>query len=178
MPQRRFIARRSPGDSMSTPRIYLFSFCISLVICIVALSACSATLATSGPSHLQASNAINTVWAGVYTPAQAETGEASYRSKCASCHGRNLEGDDDFCTLPLTGAEFWKRWGGLSVGALYEKIHRTMPENQPGSLSGDEAAAVVSFLLKANQLPAGQKDLPSEVSALNRIIMTNHGPKH
>jgi hypothetical protein len=52
-----------------------------------------------------------------------------------------------------------------------------MPENRKGSLGGDETAAIVSFLLKANELPPGQKDLPSELSTLNRITMTNRSSK-
>jgi hypothetical protein len=52
-----------------------------------------------------------------------------------------------------------------------------MPENRAGSLSGNEYAAIVSFVLKANQLPAGQKDLPAELSTLQRILITNHDPK-
>jgi len=117
------------------------------------------------------------VWGGVYTLVQAEKGEASFSQQCASCHGRELEGLEDFCTPPLAGAEFWKRWGGKSVGSLYERIQTTMPENRKGSLSGDEYAAIVSFLLKANELPPGQKDLPSELSTLNRITMANRSPK-
>jgi mono/diheme cytochrome c family protein len=152
------------------------------VICLVALSACSATrtkgaTTSAGPSRLRASNAANSVWGGVYTLAQAEKGEASFRQQCASCHGRELEGLEDFCTPPLAGAEFWKRWGGQSVGSLYERIQTTMPENKKGSLSGDEYAAIVSFVLKANELPPGEKDLPSELATLNRITMTNRSPK-
>ena len=157
---------------MSTQRIYFCSFGIPLVICLVAFSACSAIR-----TRAKRTNTTNSVWGGVYTLAQAEKGEASFSRQCAFCHGRTLEGNEDFCTLPLAGAEFWKRWGGASVGSLYERIQTTMPENRKGSLSGDEYAAIVGFILKANQLPAGQKDLPSDLSTLNRIIMTDHNPK-
>src|SRR6266850_723128 len=108
---------------------------IPFVICIVAFSACSA-IRTRGTR----TNATNSIWGGVYTLAQAEKGEASFGQQCASCHGRNLEGIEDFCTPPLAGEEFWKRSGGASVGSLYERIQTTMPENRKGSLSGDEYA--------------------------------------
>ena len=167
---------------MYTQRIYFCWFCIPLVIYMVAFSACSAiptrgTRKGGGPSQVHTSNATNSVWGGVYTLAQAEKGEASFSKQCAWCHGHTLEGNEDFCTPPLAGVEFWRRWGGASIGSLYERIQTTMPENRAGSLSGDEYAAIVSFLLKSNQLPAGQKDLPPELSTLNRIIMTNHSPK-
>jgi cytochrome c len=148
------------------------------VICIVAFSACSATQTkgtktAAGSSQIRTSNVTNSVWGGVYTLTQAEKGETSFRQQCASCHGRELEGIEEFCTPPLAGAEFWRRWGGKSVGSLYERIQTTMPENRKGSLSGDEYAAIVSFVLKANELPPGGKDLPSELSALSRITMTS-----
>jgi hypothetical protein len=60
---------------------------------------------------------------------------------------------------------------------LYDTIQKTMPENRGGSLGGDEYAAIVSFVLKANALPAGQKDLSADVSTLKRILITNHDPK-
>ena len=123
------------------------------------------------------SKATNSVWDGVYTLGQAGKGAASYGSQCASCHGRSLEGSDDLCTPPLTGPKFWRRWGGESVGALYETIRATMPEHRAGSLSDDEYAAIVSFVLNANQMPAGQTDLPAELPTLKRIMITNRDSK-
>lgn len=52
-----------------------------------------------------------------------------------------------------------------------------MPDNEPGSLSDQESAAIIGFVLKANEAPAGNNDLPSEVSTLNHILITNHGAK-
>jgi hypothetical protein len=52
-----------------------------------------------------------------------------------------------------------------------------MPENQPQSLSDQEYAAIMSFILKANELPAGPTDLPSELAALRRIIITTRSSK-
>ena len=158
------------------------SLYIPVVLCIVTLAGCSA-VTTSGtkpgadPARVQAANRTNTVWNGVYRLVQAESGEALYGRRCAWCHGRLLEGNEDFCGPPLAGPEFWRRWRGQSVGAFYDRIRKTMPENQAGSLSDQEYTAVVSFILKANELPAGQKDLPSELPTLGRIIMTNQSPK-
>ena len=158
---------------MRTQRIYFCSVCVAFAMCIAAFSSCSAVRTTG----TRTSSPPNNGGGGVYTLAQAEKGEASYGRQCASCHGHILEGNDDLCAPGLAGAPFWRRWGGASVGELYETIRTTMPENRSGSLSGDEYAAIVSFLLKANQFPAGQKELPSELSTLNRIILTNQSPK-
>ena len=130
------------------------------ILCVVALTGCSAARRP-----------------GVYTLVQAESGEASYGRHCASCHGPNLEGNEDFCTRPLQGPQFWRRWGGQSVGDLYDRIRKSMPENRPGSLGDQEYAAIVSFILKANELPAGAKDLPSDSATLRRMVMTNQKEK-
>jgi mono/diheme cytochrome c family protein len=158
---------------MDTRRLDFCCFCIPFVICIVASSSCSA-IRTRGP---RTQNAPNSVWGGVYTLAQADKGQAAYGKQCASCHGSAVEGNDDLCAPPLAGARFWRRWDGASVGELYDTIQTTMPEHRAGSLSGDEYAAIVSFVLKANQLPEGRQDLPAELSTLKRILLTSHNPK-
>jgi mono/diheme cytochrome c family protein len=154
---------------------------IALVICTVCLSSCAATTGTAAQptssAKLHASNAGQTIWAGVYALDQAQNGEALYRRQCSSCHGNDLEGNEHFCTPPLVGEKFWERWAGKSVGTIYDTIRQTMPDNEPGSLSGQEYAAIVSFVLKANEVPAGTKELSSDVSTLNRIMITNHGAK-
>src|SRR3954463_7454707 len=46
--------------------------------------------------------------AGVYTAAQAKSGEATYKAKCSACHGDMLEG---IVGPPLAGQEFLGVWG-------------------------------------------------------------------
>jgi cytochrome c5 len=157
--------------------IFLPSLFIA-VLGLVTLAGCSAvktsgTTTSASAASVQTSNGANSIWKGVYTQAQAESGETSYGLHCAYCHGRRLEGLEDFCTPPLQGSEFWRRWGGQSVGALYDRMKSTMPEKQPGSLKDDEYAAIVSFVLKANEVPPGPKDLPTELATLRRIVMSS-----
>src|SRR5205085_361797 len=92
-----------------------------------------------------AQDALRTVWDGVYTGPQAERGRGAFLEQCSNCHGRNLEGAD--MTPPLTGAGFMANWDSLTVGDLADRIRISMPLNSPGSLSRQEIADVVAYLL-------------------------------
>ena len=81
----------------------------------------------------------------VYTHAQAEAGAEVYRVACADCHLANLRGD--FEAPELAGANFRREWGDQPVDALLENIRTTMPEDAPESLSDEEYAAVVAYII-------------------------------
>src|ERR1043166_4734207 len=76
--------------------------------------------------------ASRSVWDGVYTKEQARRGEAVYREECMKCHGENLMGGE--AGPPIAGEEFLKAWGGRTAGDFFEKIRKTMPEDDPGGL--------------------------------------------
>jgi len=107
------------------------------------------------------------VWDGVYTEAQATRGEALYYERCGACHGPSLEGGD--MTPALVGGVFTSTWNDLPLSDLFERIRITMPLNQPSTLSRQQTADVLSFLLKANKWPAGQAELPREIEPLKEI---------
>ena len=107
------------------------------------------------------------VWDGVYTEAQATRGEALYYQRCGACHGPSLEGGD--MTSALVGGVFTSTWNDLPLSDLFERIRITMPLNQPSTLSRQQTADVLSFLLKANKWPAGQNELPRELEPLKDI---------
>jgi S-disulfanyl-L-cysteine oxidoreductase SoxD len=96
------------------------------------------------------------VWDGVYSDAQAEHGGAKYAQECAMCHGRDQEGNGE--APPLVG-HFIPDWNGTSLADLFEKIQTTMPLFAPGTLSANDTADVLAFLLKANGFPSGAKAL-------------------
>ena len=102
----------------------------------------------------------------VYSAAQAKRGEAVYTEKCVACHGAKLEGDFG---PPLTGDAFLGIWGGLSLSELFDKIHNTMPADAPGTLTRPQALDVVTYVLQANQAPAGAADLAE--AALKQIAL-------
>lgn len=101
------------------------------------------------------------VKSGVYTAAQAERGQALYKSKCASCHAPNRFTDDLFYTS-FAGKPLWE---------MFDVISDSMPEDNPGSLKKEEYADVIAYLLKLNNFPAGQVDLPTDKEALSLIQM-------
>ncbi|MBI2188422.1 MAG: cytochrome c [Acidobacteria bacterium] len=107
------------------------------------------------------------VWDGVYTEEQAKRGEAIYYQRCGACHGPSLEGGD--MTPALVGGVFTSTWNDLALSELFERIRITMPLNQPSTLSRQQTADVLSFLLKQNKWPAGQAELPRELEPLKEI---------
>ena len=64
-----------------------------------------------------------------------------FRSQCASCHGSSGQGNEDFYPDALVGDS--------SIGELTAIISETMPEEDPESCVGEEAAAVASFIHQA-----------------------------
>ncbi len=110
-----------------------------------------------------------TVWGGVYSEAQAYAGEKVADTLCQGCHGAGLAGGDS--GPKLVGANFLSAWNARSAGDLFGVISRTMPENAPGTLKPDEAASVVAYILKVNEMPAGRQSLPAEQEALSRITI-------
>ncbi len=70
----------------------------------------------------------------------AETGEQLYSSQCARCHGKSGEGSKKYAK-PLIGDR--------SVAQLAEQIQKTMPENDPGSLTKDESLKIAQHCFDA-----------------------------
>ena len=115
------------------------------------------------------------VWSGVYTEEQARRGELAYRQSCVNCHGPELDGAD--MTPPLTGGNFMANWNDLSLGDLFERIRATMPLDKPGTLSRQQNADLVAFVLKANMWPAGTTELSRDLGALKQIRIQSIKPE-
>ncbi len=94
---------------------------------------------------------------GVYSEAQAKRGEAGYSKSCAGCHGPDLTGVD--AAPSLTGSEFNAGWNDQTLDDLFDRIRTTMPGDAPGSLSGDQCADILAFILAKDGFPAGQSEL-------------------
>ena len=89
---------------------------------------------------------------GSYSIAQATRGKTLYSDQCVACHGEMLEG---VVGPPLTGDDFVADFGGKSVKELADKIHATMPQQAPGTLSDAQSMDLTAYLLQANKYPAG-----------------------
>ena len=93
---------------------------------------------------------------GVYSAGQAARGEQIYQAQCATCHGKAMEGT---IGPPLVGESFLSNWSESSVAALVDKIQKTMPFNEPASLSRTQSTDLAAYMLKAGKFTAGQAEL-------------------
>ena len=118
-----------------------------------------------------AQGSAKTVWSGVFTADQATQGKALFETKCAICHGAELNGGE--MAPAWAGAGFVANWQGTSLGDLFTRIHTTMPANDPGSMNNAEVALVLSYILSFNQFPAGSTPLPADEAALGQIGITD-----
>lgn len=114
-----------------------------------------------------AAQTTRSVWDGVYAEEQSKRGQALYTKECASCHGAELTGGERF--PPLAGAEFLASWNGLTVGELFERMRQSMPQDDPGKLSPQENADVLSYILAVNKFPAGKSELDRNTGPLKQI---------
>jgi hypothetical protein len=64
-------------------------------------------------------------------------------------------------------------WNGMTVGDLFDKMQASMPADKPGSLSRDQNASLVAYLLSANKFPSGSADLSSDAEHLRQIRFEN-----
>lgn len=108
---------------------------------------------------------------GLYTPAQADRGEALYADQCASCHGALRAFVPEMAAL-LGDHTFRNRWAGRSLGELFGVIRDEMPQDAPGTLSPEETASLVAYILAGNRFPAGDAALSSDVEALYAVPFT------
>ncbi|HYL35993.1 MAG TPA: cytochrome c [Bryobacteraceae bacterium] len=127
-------------------------------------------------SNLRAQSPSRSVWDGVYTDAQAKSGQPMYNESCSSCHGDTLMGGES--APALAGGEFLSNWNGLTLGDLFDRIRTTMPQNKPQSLSRDKVAGILAYMLSVNQFPAGKTELPQQTEVLKEIRIDASKPDH
>lgn len=130
-------------------------------------------LLLAAATALSARQEGRTVWDGVYTEEQAVRGEQVYQDQCTFCHLDDLMGDA-FAT-PLIDDAFTLRWDGGTVGDLMIVIQVTMPADQPNTLSNEDVADVIAFLLQMNEYPTGDQELPADQEALEAIAIVGEG---
>jgi len=97
----------------------------------------------------------STTLSGVYTEAQAARGRNVYFGNCRSCHSPQSHTGETFAT--------W--WRGKRLSELFTFVSTRMPKNDPGSLSPEDAADVVAFLLQMNAMPPGKRELAAAEAA-------------
>ena len=81
---------------------------------------------------------------GVYTKAQAKSGEKLYKQHCLVCHDKNY-------FKPVL-----KRWSGQSAGVLFDVMSGSMPESNPGGLLPKEYEDILAYIFSRSKYPAGR----------------------
>jgi mono/diheme cytochrome c family protein len=109
---------------------------------------------------------MRTAREGVYSSEQAKRGQAVYKERCSPCHGDTLGGG---LAPPLTGDEFMRTWGTQPLSDLANKIRNTMPQDKPATLTAQQSADIVAYLLQAGKFPAGRAELGADEAALKQI---------
>lgn len=99
------------------------------------------------------------VLAGAYSAPQARHGEAVFKRVCAQCHA----------AVQFSDVNFQRSWSGRTARDIFELIRTQMPQDQPGSLSRTEYAAVVAYLFELNGYPPGDSALATDTAGLGRV---------
>ena len=92
-----------------------------------------------------------------FTAEQASRGKAVYDESCGNCHGASL--DNGQFGPPLRGSAFKTRWASQSANALFTYITTRMPPGGAGGLSDRAYGDVEAYILQANGVSAGTREL-------------------
>jgi len=134
----------------------LFVFALALVVLAAAAGGVTAKKSMTGAIG-------NNDW---YSSDQAAQGKTLFAQKCALCHGANLQGG---AGPPLAGSQFFLRYRGKPLSALWSTVHTEMPLNAPGTLSSQQSLALVAYILEKNGFPAGASPIVGHYD-ITRII--------
>ncbi len=107
--------------------------------------------------------------AAIFTAAQAQAGQASYQTNCASCHLADLAGQNE--APQLAGTNFRNTWRTRTTKDLIELMAATMPPGRP-SLAEADYVNIAAFILRANGAPAGTNALTSAMTTAVGAVAT------
>ena len=102
---------------------------------------------------------LTSTMTGVYSSAQAARGEETYFNICVACHP----------TMTYTGAAFQAAWANRPLSELFDIIKTTMPKNDPGTLTSAEVVQMIAYILKLNEVPDGNSELPATAAGLKKF---------
>jgi mono/diheme cytochrome c family protein len=105
-----------------------------------------------------------------FTTAQVERARAVYNHSCQDCHGTELD-NGEFGGPALKGSYFRGRWTSRTAADLFGFMQVTMPPDRPGGLSARTYADLTAFILSHNGYSPGDKELPVELDALQKMSL-------
>jgi mono/diheme cytochrome c family protein len=156
---------------MVRPRRLLFA------LWLVGVSCCVGVALRVAHAQVQGAGGTDPIWKGVYSPAQAEKGEATYVAMCSRCHNPDLSGGQVGAERApaLGGDKFLSRWESNSVDRLFHTIRETMPRTTPGVLTDESALVLVAYILKYNGFPAGSVPLAASATLETLVFVPKDG---
>jgi mono/diheme cytochrome c family protein len=133
-----------------------------IIFCI-----CAASLFCCALPPLSLAQAVSASEDGLYTSDQAAQGKKLYATRCAVCHGADLEG---VTAPPLAGPQLEKNWlSTTTMDDLFFLMRTTMPLSMAKSLSAEQHPAVFAYLLQQNGYPAGNKPVRPDTPQLKNM---------
>jgi mono/diheme cytochrome c family protein len=120
------------------------------------------------------------VWSGVYNEAQSKRGQELYSGACSHCHGPRLNGaaqSDQPPSPAIARAGFLRKWDGRTVAELFIYVRDQMPPDRPGTISEQEAIDAVAHMFAVSEIPAGDKELPTDPRALAGFVIKQQPKK-
>lgn len=116
-----------------------------------------------------------TLCEGVYSSAQALSGQKIFAAQCSQCHGANFRGG--FGVASLAGPAFKIRWGDKTLLTLFDRMKTTMPLDNPGKLSDQGYIEILARILEVNSYPANVvAELPLQREAPERLTLPKKCP--
>jgi mono/diheme cytochrome c family protein len=98
-----------------------------------------------------------------------------YAQQCSSCHEPDLTGNE--VTPQLAGGDFAANWNDQTLDQLFDRIRTTMPLDKVGSLSRQQTADILAYMLRSSRAPAGAADLSTQSDVLHTIKYLATNPK-
>lgn len=104
------------------------------------------------------SSAARSLSDAVFSRRQASRGERRFQQACAACHRTS----EMTRTMLRSGVN-------ETVGDIFEQVSTTMPQANPGGLSAADYADILAFIFRLSDYPAGEEDLPADLSLLKSV---------
>src|SRR4051812_34693759 len=92
-----------------------------------------------GIASLAKAQSRRTIWEGIYTQAQAESG-AELMGQCRGCHGGDFGGGQ---APALRGSKWLDYWREDTLDSMYSLIKESMPPRAGSAMSETQALSVV-----------------------------------
>jgi mono/diheme cytochrome c family protein len=134
---------------------------LGLVFCVAAGERATGRAVRAAPAGAAQASTTGgkSTQAGVYSLVQASKGEETYFNVCVACHPPGT----------YKGGTFKSNWDGKLLSDLFDQVSEKMPKNEPGSLSLEQYAQLIAYILKVNDMPVGKTDMPADSTLLKDI---------